>query len=113
MPNVTSRPPAAPLRLGSSGPQVKALQQQLNAKGQNVAVSGTFGPRTQEAVKRVQLQTGAPASGVVTAATAKKLDSFEAAAPKKLSLGASLTSAISQGVKTAGQNIMQSADLVT
>jgi peptidoglycan hydrolase-like protein with peptidoglycan-binding domain len=70
------------LRLGTSGPQVKALQQQLNKKGEKVPVSGTFGPRTQEAVRRHQLAHAIlPANGVVGPATASSLakDSFQAA----------------------------------
>lgn len=90
-----STPPSTPaLRLGASGPAVSALQQQLNARGESLPVTGTFGPRTQEAVRRFQLARNLqPANGVVGPATAAALaapardasrgDGFESAAPRR------------------------------
>ncbi len=71
-------PPPAVLRLGSSGPGVKALQQQLNELGESVLASGQYGPRTLEAVRRFQVARGIqPASGIVDAATQKALDELK------------------------------------
>lgn len=101
-----SRPAPAPLRLGASGPQVSQLQQHLNARGEKVPVNGTFGPRTQEAVRRLQLHERIPANGVVgpstSAALSRNTDSFQAApARRPLSL-----------LQQAGQNVVQSFDLL-
>lgn len=97
-PVTAARVPAAPvpmlLRLGASGPEVSALQQRLNALGERLPVNGTFGPRTQEAVRRYQLSHGLqPANGVVGPSTAASLaappaprrtvDSFEAAPARR------------------------------
>jgi len=74
-------PPAAPpkvLRLGSSGPEVKALQRQLNELGESVLASGQYGPRTLEAVRRFQVARGIqPATGNIDAATQKALDELK------------------------------------
>jgi len=84
-PPVRTTPPApppstAPLRLGASGPEVTALQQKLNAGGERLPVNGTFGPRTQEAVRRFQLARGIqPANGIVGPSTAAALDRPSAA----------------------------------
>lgn len=128
MPHISrpaSRPPAAaPLRLGASGPQVSQLQQHLNARGEKVPVNGTFGPRTQEAVRRLQLTERIPANGVVGASTAAALsrnaDSFQAAPPKRapVSLAPAVPAQPEQGrgplslLKQAGQNVVQSFDLL-
>lgn len=91
---VPSPTPSAAPRLGASGPAVAALQRQLNARGERLAENGTFGPRTQEAVRRFQLaQRIQPANGIVGPATAAALsrpaapapgttDTFEAARPR-------------------------------
>jgi hypothetical protein len=63
-----------PLRLGSKGPEVSTLQQQLNKLGEQLPVNGTFGPRTQEAVRRFQLARNIqPANGIVNTQTAAAL----------------------------------------
>jgi peptidoglycan hydrolase-like protein with peptidoglycan-binding domain len=59
-------PPAQPgstLRLGSTGPEVIALQKKLNALGENLPVNGHFGPRTLEAVRRFQMAANARGDG--------------------------------------------------
>lgn len=68
-------PPAAVLlRLGATGPAVKALQLQLNDLGESVLATGQFGPRTLEAVRRFQVAKGiVPATGMVDAATQRAL----------------------------------------
>lgn len=52
------------LKRGDSGPEVVALQKQLNAIGYNLKVFGFFGPQTEAAVKQIQLRTGLPNTGV-------------------------------------------------
>lgn len=56
------------LRRGSTGPAVKALQQVLG-----VRPVGTFGPKTQEALRRWQPRHGLDPSGVVGPATWRAL----------------------------------------
>lgn len=55
--NQGTRPTAAPgdfpLTVGSKNKYVKALQQLLKEKGQNIAVDGSFGPKTKAALTRV------------------------------------------------------------
>lgn len=48
------------LKLGSKGNDVKSLQQRLN-----ITVDGTFGPKTEEAVKRFQKSENLIADGIV------------------------------------------------
>jgi len=63
------------LRLGASGEAVKQLQSQLNELGESLLVSGQFGPRTVEAVRRFQVAKAIqPADGMVNAGTQKALE---------------------------------------
>jgi peptidoglycan hydrolase-like protein with peptidoglycan-binding domain len=55
---------AVPLRLGTSGPTVRALQRKLR-----LPVDGVFGPQTQHAVRRLQARHRLPPDGVVGATT--------------------------------------------
>lgn len=55
------------------GPDVKSVQRALRHAGVRVRVDGTFGARTQAAVKRFQRQQGLRADGVVGPATRKAL----------------------------------------
>ena len=72
-------PPPVVLRLGASGPAVKALQNQLNELGESVLASGQYGPRTLEAVRRFQVARSIqPATGMVDAATQRALDELKA-----------------------------------
>lgn len=57
--------PGAPLRLGSSGPAVAAMQGMLNGAGAALAVDGAFGPLTQGAVVAFQQAAGLGVDGVV------------------------------------------------
>jgi hypothetical protein len=67
--------PAGPLKVGSSGPAVVQLQQQLTALGYWLgAADGRFGGSTQQAVYALQKAAGLSASGTVTAATQKAID---------------------------------------
>src|SRR5262249_12280224 len=107
-------PSMAPLRMGSTGAPVSQLQLQLNQRGEKLTASGTFGPATQEAVRRFQLTNKIqPANGVVGPSTLAALqqsrmqDGFEAA-PQRSSMP-SLSGAWS-AVKQGASNVAQSAE---
>jgi peptidoglycan hydrolase-like protein with peptidoglycan-binding domain len=55
----------AVLKVGSRGPHVKALQEQLNEHGAHLATDGVFGPLTEGAVKSYQSSHGLTSDGVV------------------------------------------------
>jgi len=72
---------AEPLRLGSRGSEVKAVQKRLKELGYlNDTADGVFGPKTEAAVKAFQKRNGLTADGVVGTATRAKLDSSSAKA---------------------------------
>jgi peptidoglycan hydrolase-like protein with peptidoglycan-binding domain len=52
------------LRLGSKGPDVKALQEGLIGAGASLTADGSFGPKTRQAVVAVQQSAGLAADGV-------------------------------------------------
>ena len=58
---------------GCKGDDVRALQEQLKGKGYNIAVDGSFGPATANAVKQYQAKVGLTADGIVGEKTQKKL----------------------------------------
>jgi peptidoglycan hydrolase-like protein with peptidoglycan-binding domain len=58
-----------PLRRGSSGPAVAALQRALGRLGFDLASDGTFGPNTERSVREFQGRSGLDADGVVGPAT--------------------------------------------
>ncbi|MBW4582330.1 MAG: peptidoglycan-binding protein [Tildeniella nuda ZEHNDER 1965/U140] len=53
------------LRFGSRGSDVRALQQQLNARSYSVRVDGIFGSETDRAVRRFQSDNNLVADGIV------------------------------------------------
>lgn len=57
--------PGSPLRLGSTGANVLALQQRLNSLGYAVSVDGSFGPGLQTAVIAFQQKCSLGADGAV------------------------------------------------
>lgn len=65
--------PGTPLRLGSSGDAVTALQERLNIIADfypnidNIPVTGYFGPETQNAVIQFEREFGLPQRGIVVA----------------------------------------------
>ena len=62
------------LKLGSSGDDVKALQDKLNKLGYGLAADGDFGPKTESAVKDFQSKNGLTVDGVAGPCTLKALD---------------------------------------
>jgi hypothetical protein len=59
------RYPGVPLRLGSRGEDVRAVQQQLRNSVPTLTVDGNFGPRTRDAVIAFQRSRTLPADGIV------------------------------------------------
>ena len=57
--------PSQLLRRGSTGEGVRALQQQLRARGWRLAVDGMLGPRTESVVRAFQRRHGLVADGLV------------------------------------------------
>ena len=63
------------LSSGSTGEEVKSLQQRLNVLGFGpLVVDGIFGPATEEAVKKFQKQNGLVVDGIVGPQTRAKLE---------------------------------------
>jgi peptidoglycan hydrolase-like protein with peptidoglycan-binding domain len=62
-----------PVRIGSRGTTVSAVQAALNRRGENLAVDGIFGKLTDAAVRRAQTALKLPVTGVVDLATASAL----------------------------------------
>jgi Putative peptidoglycan binding domain len=60
-----ARYPGTPLRQGSLGVNVRAVQQQLQNCGSNLTVDGNFGQRTRDAVIAFQRSRNLPADGIV------------------------------------------------
>jgi Putative peptidoglycan binding domain len=71
----------AVVRVGSSGSDVEALQQQLAVAGHACTVDGKFGPATRAAVVAFQRQRGLAADGVVGAMTWQALGGRAPATP--------------------------------
>lgn len=70
-------PPSLPLlKIGSTGVFVETLQEKLNKHGYNLLVDGSFGPRTENAVKSFQSTFSLPVTGIVTTDTWKLLSSI-------------------------------------
>ena len=64
--NETRPAPFPVMSRGSSGPQVRTLQEQLHALGFDAGpVDGDFGPKTQYAVQRFQTSQGLSPDGIV------------------------------------------------
>lgn len=68
-PGQTPAYPGSPLRPGSQGATVRAVQQRLSDLGQTIAVDGNFGPGTKTAVATFQGSKGLSADGIVGPAT--------------------------------------------
>jgi GH24 family phage-related lysozyme (muramidase) len=87
------------LQRGSSGPEVKQLQQQLRRLGSELAANGVFGPATEESVKRFQSQHGLAVDGVVGPLTRDKLFGAEAStveAESSAGVSSKLAAAVAQ-----------------
>jgi hypothetical protein len=65
---------SGPLQYGAAGEDVKVLQTALGQAGYRLSVDGEFGPNTQTAVRRFQMQHQLTVDGIVGAKTAAFLD---------------------------------------
>jgi Putative peptidoglycan binding domain/D-alanyl-D-alanine carboxypeptidase len=70
--HLTSPPPST-LSFGDRGPEIKALQQALNAKGADLTVDGDFGRGTLAAVMDFQARNGLAVDGTVGPRTRQAL----------------------------------------
>lgn len=57
------------MRIGSKGPEVESLQLWLVGHGLLTLVDGSYGPKTEQAVRDMQVRVGARADGIVGDAT--------------------------------------------
>ncbi|MEZ6183377.1 MAG: peptidoglycan-binding protein [Planctomycetota bacterium] len=65
--------PSGPVSNGSRGPQVQALQRQLNERGAQLTPDGIFGGNTETALKAFQQSQGLPVTGRLDEATQRAL----------------------------------------
>ncbi|RDU21955.1 peptidoglycan-binding domain-containing protein [Anaerosacchariphilus polymeriproducens] len=85
--------PGSNLTLGSSGPNVRMIQEQLNKIAEaytaipKVAVNSQFDQQTQEAVKKFQEVFGMPASGIVDLPTWYKISAIYVAVSRIAEIG--------------------------
>jgi peptidoglycan hydrolase-like protein with peptidoglycan-binding domain len=103
-PSAVPAPAASTLALGSMGPAVSQLQQQLINAGQSVGggIDGVYGVMTADAVKRFQQAKGLPATGKADAATLQALQGAgQTAAPT--------AGALAQGARGAKVRELQQA----
>ncbi len=79
---VSSRAPGtSALRRGSSGAEVRQLQQSLKNQGYELADDGRFGPGTEAAVRRFQAAQGLEVDGLAGPATLGRVRAASVAAP--------------------------------
>lgn len=78
------------LSYGSTGSEVKRMQQALKALGYNVSIDGSYGALTQMAVTQFQQRNGLTADGVAGSATLKTLYSGSAKAADPNAGGSSI-----------------------
>lgn len=95
-------------KVGSTGSEVKAIQQSLKDRGlYSGSVDGIYGSQTQAAVKKFQKQQGLTADGIVGPQTLKRLGvsvgSKPAATEANVNLLARIISAEARGEPYSGQ----------
>ena len=93
------------LKRGSKGDRVKELQTKLNKLGYNLAVDGSFGPATDNAVKDFQKKYGLTVDGIVGPNTTKKLDEVIVSGPKPVATATLKKGSKGENVKTLQRNL--------
>lgn len=66
-------PPIVVAKKGDASPYVKDLQDMLIRKGAAITTDGSFGPKTEQAVKDFQAKAGLPVTGQIDTDTLNKL----------------------------------------
>ncbi len=72
-PASSTQPGLEGLSRGARGPEVKTLQEALNARGATLEADGKFGPLTEAALKKFQADAGCKGAGRVDAGTVSAL----------------------------------------
>ncbi len=91
------------LKIGSSGPQVKLLQERLKHYGASISADGDFGSVTDREVKKFQKANGLKEDGVVGPVTAGKLASSTA---KSIPAGSSTPTGGSESTGSASKSYL-------
>lgn len=99
---------AALSRMGSTGDEVRSIQQELKDRGLYTGkVDGVYGAQTESAVRKFQSQQGLTADGIAGPATLKKLGisvaSLPSATEENVYLLARIISAEARGEPYSGQ----------
>lgn len=87
------------LLYGSSGSEVKELQESLNKAGYNLVVDGKFGTKTQNAVKSYQQKNGLTVDGIVGVNTWKSLSTINDKGASTSNNGSKTTNATQNTIK--------------
>lgn len=66
-------PPIVVAKLGDNSPYIADLQQMLVRKGWKIATDGTFGPKTEQAVKEFQQKNGLKVTGQIDTDTLNRM----------------------------------------
>ena len=98
------------LKRGSKGDRVRELQTKLNKVGSNIAVDGSFGPATENAVKEFQKNYGLAVDGIVGPNTTKKLDEVIVSGHKPVATATLKKGSKGENVKTLQRNLNEVMD---
>ena len=94
--------PSDNVKLGDSGSGVKQIQTALKAQGYAVTVDGTFGPKTDTAVKAFQKKNGLKQDGVVGPKTWAKLSGSGTTTTTIKSSGSTATTSVATSTSIKG-----------
>lgn len=97
---------------GSSGNDVKTLQQMLKSNGYQLDVDGNFGPKTQEAVKDYQKKNNLAVDGIVGKNTWSSLNATASSAAPTGSQPAPEADAQTSGGYTPSETVQQAQSLL-
>lgn len=96
------------LQKGDTGPAVRNLQALLNGRGYRLGVDGSFGPKTQAAVRSFQMATHLVIDGLAGPATMAALRASAApAAPKPVPAAAGSTTVLRRGSAGEAVRVLQ------
>lgn len=96
------------LQKGDTGPAVRNLQALLNGRGYRLSVDGSFGPKTQAAVRSFQMATHLVIDGLAGPATMAALRASAApAAPKPVPAAAGSATVLRRGSAGEAVRVLQ------